>query len=63
MKYEILVGKYGGKRPLKRPRHGCEDIKMDLKKTQWHGMGWLHLAHGRDKWWAIVNTVMNLWVP
>jgi hypothetical protein len=21
------------------------------------------LAQNRDQWWALVNTVMNLWVP
>jgi hypothetical protein len=28
--YKILVGKSEGKRPLGRPRHRWEDIKMDL---------------------------------
>jgi hypothetical protein len=26
-------------------------------------MNWIDLAHDRDKWRALVNTVMNLWVP
>jgi hypothetical protein len=26
-------------------------------------MDWIHLAQDRDQWWAVVNTVMNLWVP
>jgi hypothetical protein len=21
---------------------------------------WMHLAQGRDEWWAVVNTGMNL---
>jgi hypothetical protein len=26
------------------------------------GMDWVHLAQDRDKWQAVVNTVMNLWI-
>jgi hypothetical protein len=26
-------------------------------------MDWIDLAKDRDQWRAIVNTVMNLWVP
>jgi hypothetical protein len=21
---------------------------------------WIHMAQGRDRWWAVVNAVMNL---
>jgi hypothetical protein len=32
--YKILAGKPEGKRPLGRPRRGCEDnIKMELKQS------------------------------
>jgi hypothetical protein len=24
---------------------------------------WIHLAQGRNQWWAVFNTVMNLQVP
>jgi hypothetical protein len=27
------------------------------------GMNWIDLAQDRDRWWALVNTVMNLQVP
>jgi hypothetical protein len=27
------------------------------------GVDWIHVAQGRDQWWALVNTVMNLLVP
>jgi hypothetical protein len=55
------VGKPEGKRPLGRPRHRWEDnIKMDLRETEWGGMNRNHLAQDRDQWRALVNTVMNL---
>jgi hypothetical protein len=27
------------------------------------GIDWIELAQGRDRWWALVNAVMNLQVP
>jgi hypothetical protein len=61
--YKILVGKPEGKRPLGRPRRRWVDnTKMDLK-IGWDGKDWINLAHDRDQWRALVNTVMNLWVP
>jgi len=27
------------------------------------GMDWINLAEDRDRWWAMVNVVMNLRVP
>jgi hypothetical protein len=62
--YDILVGKPEGKRPLGRPRHRWEDnIRMNLREIGWEGVDWIHLAQDRDQWWALVNMVMNLWVP
>ena len=62
--YRVLVGKPEGKRPLGRPRHRWEDnIKMDLQEVGCWGMGWMRLAQDRDRWWALVNAVMNLQVP
>jgi hypothetical protein len=36
---------------------------MDLREIGWSGMDWIDLAQDRDKWRALVNTVMNLRVP
>jgi hypothetical protein len=61
--YRILVGRPGGRRPLGRHRRRWEDnIKMDLEEVGW-GMDWIDLAQDRDRWRALVNAVMNLWVP
>ena len=62
--YRVLLGKPGGKRPLGRPRRSWEDnIKMDLQEVGCWGMDWIELAQVRDRWGALVNAVMNLWVP
>jgi hypothetical protein len=62
--YRILVGKQRGKRPLGRPRRRWADnIKIDLREIGWGGMAWIDLAHDRDQWKSLVNTVVNLQVP
>jgi hypothetical protein len=30
---------------------------------RWERVDWIYLAHNRDEWWAVQNTVMNLQVP
>jgi hypothetical protein len=63
--YRVLMGKPKGNRPPERPRRRWEDgIKMDLREIGWGGGGieWIHLAHDRDHWQAVVNAVMNLWI-
>jgi hypothetical protein len=62
--HRILVGKPERKRPLGRPRHMWVDhIKMDLREIEWDGVDWINMAHGRDQWRALVNTILNLGVP
>jgi hypothetical protein len=58
--YRTLMGKPEGKRPLERPRHRWEDgIRMDLKEIGLGSIDWIQLAQDRDRWQALVNTVMN----
>jgi hypothetical protein len=61
--FKILVKKPERKRPLGRPMHRWEDIKMDLRETGWEGVDWMHLDQDRDQWQTVVNTVKNLQVP
>jgi hypothetical protein len=62
--YRVLVGKPGGKRALRRPKHRWEDnIKMDLREVGCGDMDQIKLVQDRDRWQALVNAVMNLWVP
>ena len=57
----VLLGKPEGKRPLGRPRHRWEDnIKMGRQEVGCGGMDWIELAQFRDRWWTLVNAVMNL---
>jgi hypothetical protein len=37
-------------------------LKWILEKWD-GGTDWIGLAQERDRWWSVVNAVMNLWVP
>ena len=59
--HRVLMGRPEGKRPLGRPRRRWEDnIKMELQEVGGVCEDWMELAEDRDRWPALVSTVMNL---
>ena len=59
--YRVLVGKPEGKRPLGRSRRRWEyNIKMDLQEVGGGCEDWMELVQDRDRWRALVSTVMNV---
>ena len=63
MRIRFLVGKSEAKGPLGKRRCMWEDIKTNLKERGWKGLDWNGIAQNRDRWRAVVNTVLNLRVP
>jgi hypothetical protein len=62
--YRVLVGKPEGRRPLGRLRLRWEDnIRMDFREVGCGCVDWMELAQDRERWLALVSSVMNLWVP
>jgi hypothetical protein len=56
--HRLLVEKPEGKRPLGRPR--CRWIEIEIGLG---GVDWIGLAQDRNRWRALANAVINLWVP
>jgi hypothetical protein len=51
-------------------RDQLEDLDVDGRILKWifnkwdgGGKDWIALTQDREKWWALVNAVMNLRVP
>jgi hypothetical protein len=62
--YRLLVRKPEATRPLGRPRRRWVDnIRMDLGEVGWGDVDWIGLAQDRNRWRALVNSVLNLRVP
>jgi hypothetical protein len=62
--YKLLMGKPRGKRPLESPRlRWVDNIRMDLGEVGWSDVDWIVLAQDRNRWRALVNSVLNLRVP
>jgi hypothetical protein len=62
--YRILIGIPEGKKSIGRPRRRWDDnIKMDLRETDYGGMYWIDLTQDRDQWMCLMNTVINFRVP
>jgi hypothetical protein len=58
--YRLLVGK----RPLRRPRRmWVDNIRVDLGEVGWGDVDRIGLAKDRNRWRALVNSILNLRVP
>jgi hypothetical protein len=56
-----LLGEPEGRRPLGRPRHRwLDNIRIDLVEVGWGDVDWVDLAQDRDRWRALVNSLLNL---
>jgi hypothetical protein len=61
--YRLLAGESEGNRRLGRPRRRrVDNIRIDLGEVGWGDVDWIGLAQDRDRWRALVSTVMNLGV-
>jgi hypothetical protein len=62
--YSLFLGKPEGKSFLEIPRRRwMDDITMDLREVGWGDVDWIGLAQDRNRWRALVNSVLNLRVP
>ena len=62
--YRVLVGKPEGKNHWGDPGvDGRLILIWIFRKWDVGGMDWIELAQNGDRWWALVNAVMNLRVP
>jgi len=62
--HRVLVGKPEGKRTLGRLRRRWGvNIKMDIQEVGGVCGNWMELARDRERWRALVGTVMNFRVP
>jgi hypothetical protein len=62
--YRLLVGKPEGERLLGRPRRRLVyNIRVDLSELGWGAVDQTGLAQDKDRWRALVNSVLNLRVP
>jgi hypothetical protein len=62
--YRLLVRKPEERRPLGRPRRRwLDNIRMGLVQVGWGDVDWIGLAQDRDRWRALVNSLLNFRVP
>jgi hypothetical protein len=61
--YRILVGRPEGRNHFGDPGvDGRIILKWIFQKWD-GGMDWIKLARDKDRWWVLVNAIMNLRVP
>jgi hypothetical protein len=60
----LLIGKPEVKRSPGRPRcRWVDKIRMNLGEVGWSDADWIGLAQDRNRWRALVNSVLNLRLP
>jgi hypothetical protein len=47
----------------RRRRRREDNIRMYLREIRWEVVDWIHLAQDKAEWRALVNAVMNFWIP
>jgi hypothetical protein len=62
--YRLLVGKPEEKETTRKTRcRWVDSIRMDVGEVGWGDVDWIGLAEDRNRWRAVVNSVLNLRVP
>jgi hypothetical protein len=61
--YRLLMGKPEGKTLGRARRRWLDNIRMNLVEVGWGDVDWIGLAQDRDRWRAVVNSVLNLRFP
>jgi hypothetical protein len=60
----LLVGKAEGKRqPGRLKRRWVDNIRMDVEQVGWGNVNWIDLAQDRNRWRALVNSVLSFRIP
>jgi hypothetical protein len=61
---DFFITKSEERRPLGRSQHSWNDyIEIGLKEIGCEGADWIYLAQVRVQGQAVVNMIMNLWIP
>jgi hypothetical protein len=58
-----VTRKFSSVNITKPRRRWVDNIKMDLGEVGWGDVDWIGLAKDRNRWRALVNSVLNLRVP
>jgi hypothetical protein len=60
----FIGGKARGKETTNKTKsRWVDNIRMDLGEMGWGDVDWIDLAKDRNRWRALVNSVLNLRVP
>jgi hypothetical protein len=59
----IRIGYWFQNRRERPRRRWVDNIRMDLGEVVWVDVNWIGLAQDRNRWRALVNSVLNLRVP